>query len=171
MKYLFKHLHTINKHKYLVTKLCFSCGLYKQGLLHDLSKYSFVELKTGATYFQGNRSPIDREKELKGYSMGWLHHKGKNKHHWEYWLDNAPQGIKPLPMPKKYVIEMFCDRVAASTTYLKENYTDASAYDYYMNGRDHILIHPETDEQIITLLTYLKDNGLDKTIQYIKHEF
>ncbi len=171
MKYLFKHLHTINKHKLFVTKLCFKCGLYKQGLLHDLSKYSYVELKTGATYFQGNRSPIDYEKEVKGYSMGWLHHKGRNKHHWEYWLDNAYHGIQPIAMPKQYVIEMFCDRIAASMIYQKENYTDASAYEYYMQGRDHILIHPDTDKQIVELLTHVKEYGLDKTIHYIKYEF
>ena len=81
------HLHTINKHKLKVTWLCFRCHLYKQGLLHDLSKYSYIELKTGFHYYQGFRSPIDAEKEEKGYSLGWLHHKGRNKHHWEYWLD------------------------------------------------------------------------------------
>lgn len=69
------HLHTINKHKVKVTYLCFRCHLYKQGFLHDLSKYSYIELKTGFHYYQGFRSPIDAEKEEKGYSLGWLHHK------------------------------------------------------------------------------------------------
>ncbi len=170
MAQFIKHLNTINKHKFIVTKLCFRCGLYKQGLLHDLSKYSVIEMKTGVTYFQGNRSPIDKEKEVKGYSLGWLHHKGRNKHHWEYWLDNARDGIKPLAMPKNYVIEMCCDRVAASIIYQKEQYTDDSALIYYLNGRDHVVIHPDTDELIVRILTYLKENGLDKTIQYIKHD-
>lgn len=83
------HLSTINHHKILVTKLCFRCHLYKQGILHDLSKYSPVEFWAGVTYYQGFRSPINREKEVKGYSLGWLHHKGRNRHHWEYWLDNG----------------------------------------------------------------------------------
>lgn len=69
------HLTTITRHKLLVGKLCFDCGLYKQGLLHDLSKYSWVEFSSGVKYFQGNRSPIDKEKEVIGYSKGWLHHK------------------------------------------------------------------------------------------------
>ena len=82
MKWL-QHLKTITQHKIKVTWLCFRCHLFKQGLLHDLSKYSYIELKTGFKYYQGYRSPIDAEKEEKGYSLGWLHHKGRNKHHWE----------------------------------------------------------------------------------------
>ena len=34
------HFETITRHKLLVMKYCFECGLYKQGLAHDLSKYS-----------------------------------------------------------------------------------------------------------------------------------
>lgn len=169
MKWL-QHLKTITQHKIKVTWLCFRCHLFKQGLLHDLSKYSYIELKTGFKYYQGYRSPIDAEKEEKGYSLGWLHHKGRNKHHWEYWLDFDKDGIYPCQMPVNYVIEMFCDRVAASMIYQKEKYTDSSALDYYIQGRDKILIHPNTDALIFSLLTYLSKNGLDKTIEYIKKE-
>ena len=169
MKWL-QHLKTITQHKIKVTWLCFRCHLFKQGLLHDLSKYSYIELKTGFKYYQGYRSPIDAEKEEKGYSLGWLHHKGRNTHHWEYWLDFGKDGIYPCQMPVNYVIEMFCDRVAASMIYQKEKYTDSSALDYYIQGRDKILIHPNTDALIFSLLTYLSKNGLDKTIEYIKKE-
>ncbi|MDY4796529.1 MAG: DUF5662 family protein [Floccifex porci] len=169
MKWL-QHLKTITQHKIKVSWLCFRCHLFKQGLLHDLSKYSYIELKTGFKYYQGYRSPIDAEKEEKGYSLGWLHHKGRNKHHWEYWLDFGKDGIYPCQMPVNYVIEMFCDRVAASMIYQKEKYTDSSALDYYIQGRDKILIHPNTDALIFSLLTYLSKNGLDKTIEYIKKE-
>lgn len=162
------HFSTINRHKIRVTKLCFRCGLYKQGLLHDLSKYSYVEFSAGVKYFQGNRSPIDKEKEVLGYSLGWLHHKGRNKHHWEYWLDNGKEGIIPLKMPVNYVVEMFCDRVVASKIYQKEKYTNRSALEYYLNGLDHILIHPETDTLIRHLLTYLADHGLDDCVHHIK---
>ena len=164
------HLKTINKHKYMVTKLCFLCHLYKQGILHDLSKYSICELKTGFKYYQGYRSPIDAQKEDIGYSLSWLHHKGRNKHHWEYWLDNGPNGIQPVKMPTNYVIEMFCDRVAASMIYQKDKYKDDSALIYYENGRNRIMIHPETDKLIHHLLQYLANNGLDKTVDYIVKE-
>lgn len=115
------HLSTINKHKIKVGELCFRCGLYKQGLLHDMSKYSPIELRTGFKYYQGFRSPIDAQKEEEGYSMSWLHHKGRNPHHWEYWLDNSKNGVAPVKMPERYVYEMFCDRVAASMIYQKKS--------------------------------------------------
>ncbi|MGN1277656.1 MAG: DUF5662 family protein [Floccifex sp.] len=165
-----QHLKTITQHKMKVTWLCFRCHLFKQGVLHDLSKYSYIELKTGFKYYQGYRSPIDAEKEEKGYSLGWLHHKGRNKHHWEYWLDFGKDGIYPCEMPVNYVIEMFCDRVAASMIYQKDKYTDSSALDYYNQGRNKILIHPNTDALIHSLLVYLSENGLDQTIEYIKKE-
>ncbi len=167
MNKVISHLKTINQHKKLVTKLCFRCHLYKQGILHDLSKYSYVELKTGFHYYQGFRSPIDAEKEEKGYSLGWLHHKGRNKHHWEYWLDFNKDGLYACKMPTNYVIEMFCDRVAASMIYQGDNYTDRSALDYYINGKNYVKIHPETDALIYHLLEYLSIHGLDDTIDYI----
>lgn len=168
MNRFYGHFKTITHHKLKVTALCFRCGLYAQGIKHDLSKYSPVEFCSGVRYFQGNRSPIDKEKEIKGYSMGWLHHKGRNKHHWEYWLDNGKHGVHPLEMPIRYVVEMFCDRVAASQIYQKEHYTDDSALQYYINGRDHIMIHPNTDQLILHLLTYLSEHGLDATIDHIR---
>lgn len=170
LKKISGHLKTINKHKLKVMELCFRCGLYKQGLLHDVSKYSPIELKTGFRYFQGYRSPIDAQKEKEGYSMSWLHHKGRNPHHWEYWLDNSKDGVKPVQMPFRYVVEMFCDRVAASMIYQKEKYTDSSALLYYLQGRQRILIHPKTDQEILYLLCYLSENGLDKTCRYIKNQ-
>ena len=164
----FGHLQTINQHKIKVTSLCFRCGLYKQGLLHDLSKYSPIELKTGFRYYQGYRSPIDAQKETEGYSLSWLHHKGRNPHHWEYWLDNSKDGIKPVPMKFQYVVEMFCDRVAASQIYLKEKYRDDSPLKYYRDNQSYVVIHPQTERQILYLLGYLKQFGLDKTILQIQ---
>ena len=161
------HFKTITSHKFLVMKYCFKVGLYKQGFLHDLSKYSPTEFMVGAKYYQGTRSPNNAEREATGVSTSWLHHKGRNKHHWEYWLDFGVDGIYACKMPTNYVIEMFCDRVAASMIYQKEKYTDSSALEYYENGRGKILIHPETDALIHHLLKYLSEHGLDQTIHYI----
>lgn len=162
------HLSTINQHKMRVMDLCFRCGLYGQGLRHDLSKYSPTELKTGFRYYQGFRSPIDAQKEAEGFSYSWLHHKGRNPHHWEFWIDNGPKGVRAQPMPFNYVVEMFCDRVAASQIYLKDKYTDASPYRYYMDHHKTMLIAPKTEREILYLLGYLKMHGLDKTIQEIR---
>ena len=140
MKWL-EHLKTITAHKIMVMRHCFAVGLYKQGLLHDLSKYSWTEFSMGAKYYQGNRSPNDAEREDKGYTSSWLHHKGRNKHHLEYWVDynvdrsDTEHLLVGCKMPKEYVIEMFCDRVAACKIYNKENYYEKQPIDYYMNCR------------------------------------
>lgn len=168
MNKLLGHLTTINRHKWNVTKLCFRCGLYKQGLLHDLSKYSWVEFSAGVKYFQGNRSPIDREKEVIGYSKGWLHHKGRNKHHWEYWLDNGKNGVKAVRMPETYVYEMWCDRVTASKIYMKDKYENSSPWFYYYDRKDNVMMHPDTRKLLEKLLWHTKENGSDETVKLIK---
>ena len=130
MTKIWKHFKTITHHKILVAKGCFRIGLYKQGILHDLSKYTPEEFLVGAKYYQGTRSPNNAEREAIGYSTAWLHHKGRNKHHYEYWIDysahSIPGSMAPVPMPKRYIAEMVMDRIAASKVYEGKNYTDAS---------------------------------------------
>ena len=170
MNKLWGHFSTITRHKILVGKLCFKCGLYKQGLLHDMSKYSWVEFSAGVKYFQGNRSPIEKEKETIGYSKGWLHHKGLNKHHWEYWIDCSEWGIFGTKMPVNYIAEMFCDRTAASMIYKKDKYTDASALEYFMLNQHNYCMHEESKELLRKLLEMCANEGLDNTIYYIRKE-
>ena len=145
MKWL-SHLRTVQHHRFLVLRHCWRVGLYWQGLTHDLSKFSPVEFSAGAKYYQGNRSPNEIERREKGYSAAWLHHKGRNKHHLEYWIDYAADGsgMCGMKMPIQYVIEMFCDRVAASKTYRGAAYRDSDPYDYYAHSVDHYIIHPDT---------------------------
>ena len=169
-----QHLKTINHHKWLVMKGCFKVGLYKQGLLHDLSKYTPTEFLVGCWYYQGNRSPNNAEREATGYSQAWLHHKGRNKHHYEYWIDysvNPEEGIVGLKMPVKYVVEMFVDRIAASKTYQGENYMDSQPLEYYEKGSARLgkMIHPETARLLHSLLRMLADEGEEKTFYYIRH--
>lgn len=168
---LWNHFKTINKHKYYVMKLCFRCGLYKQGLLHDLSKYSFTELKTGAKYYSGKRSPNAIERETLGYSKAWLHHKGRNKHHWEYWVDFAGSGVVPAKMPIKYVVEMFCDRVAATMVYAGMDYDRRAPLDYYRRTHFYYVIEDNTDAALRDMLEYLASNGLEQTIPYIRKTY
>lgn len=168
-----RHLHTVNHHRMLVCRHCFRIGLYRQGLMHDLSKYHPVEFITGARYFQGFRSPNTAERLDKGYSSAWLHHKGRNKHHLEYWIDYSLDEDSPLAgmkMPVNYVAEMFCDRVAACKTYQKEQYTDASPLEYYQKSRNHYILHPETRALLEKMLTMLAEKGEEETFAYIRHE-
>lgn len=166
-----QHFKTITYHKYLVCKGCFKIGLYKQGLLHDMSKYSFTEFRVGAKYFQGDRSPNNAEREDIGYSSAWLHHKGRNKHHYEYWIDYsymAEKGIVPVPMPDKYIAEMMMDRIAASKVYKKDEYTDSSPLEYFLAGRDPAPMHEYTRDKLQEMLTMLANEGEEKTFAYIK---
>ncbi len=167
------HLHTINHHRYLVMKGCFAVGLYRQGLLHDLSKYSLVEFVPGCKYYQGDRSPNNAEREAIGVSTAWLHHKGRNKHHFEYWIDyNAKPGtgIVGQKMPTRYVVEMFIDRVAASKTYLGDAYTDQQPLAYYEKGTGRMgnMIHPDTARLLHGMLAMLAEKGEEETFRYIR---
>ena len=165
------HFSTITAHKLRVMKYCFRAGLYRQGLLHDMSKYSPVEFLAGVKYYQGDRSPNEAERLDKGYSAAWLHHKGRNKHHLEYWIDYAPEldfKMGGMEMPARYVAEMFCDRVAACQIYQKEKYTDASPWEYYVKGKDRNIIHPNTQALLEKLLLMLRDEGEDAALRYIR---
>ena len=168
-----KHFKTVTHHKWLVLKGCFRLGLYWQGLTHDLSKYSPTEFLVGAKYYFGTHSPNDGERQDKGYSSAWLHHKGRNRHHLEYCIDYTPQAghrMAGLEMPVRYVAEMFCDRVAASKTYRGSAYRDSDPYDYYMRSVGHYMIHPNTAALLLDMLTVLKDQGEDAAFRHIKED-
>lgn len=172
MSKAWNHFKTITYHKLLVMEGCFKVGLYWQGIIHDLSKYSPSEFIVGVRYWQGNRSPNNAEREKIGYSSAWLHHKGRNKHHYEYWMDYSTHDvegtIKPAPMPTRYVIEMFMDRIAACKVYHKDAYTDKDALLYYQSSKTPPPLHPKTKSQLEFLLQMLADYGEEKTFRYIR---
>lgn len=168
-----EHFKTITKHRRLVRKYCFRIGLYRQGLLHDLSKYAPIEFWRGAKYYQGYRSPNDAERKETGLSIAWLHHKGRNRHHFEYWIDYClqPDGsvcMGGCKMPLRYIAEMFCDRIAACQVYLGERYTPSAPYDYYIRSKGHILIHPETGDILEDMLRALRDRGEEEAFAYVR---
>ena len=165
------HFVTITNHKLLVMQGCFKVGLYKQGLLHDLSKYSWVEFSAGIKYYRGDISPNGIQKINEGLSYAWLHHKGRNKHHFEYWIDygmKLSDGLMGMEMPLKYVIEMFIDRMSASKNYLKGKYTNKSPLEYYEARKEDYVIHPKTRAILELLLNKLAVEGEDTTCRYIK---
>ena len=161
------HFRTITEHKWVVMQGCFQVGLYKQGILHDLSKYTPEEFRTGVLYFQGNRSP----NAAAGYSRAWLHHKGRNKHHYEYWIDLAvdkSEGLQGMKIPVNYVVEMFMDRVAASKIYAKGDYTDSHPLNYYKKSWKYMTIHPDSRKLLERLLLMLSRCGEERTFAYIR---
>lgn len=163
------HLKTVNHHRRLVRKYCFRLGLYWQGITHDLSKYSPVEFLAGAKYFQGNRSPNDQQRKLFGYSSSWMHHKGRNKHHFEFWTDYGQGGIVGIEMPGKYVAEMFCDRLAASKVYRGDDFTPGDPYQFFLRGKDRrLLLHPSTEALLEEILITLRDHGEDAAFDFVR---
>ncbi len=162
MEKLFKHLKTVNTHKKYVRKLCFKMGLYRQGICHDLSKYSPTELSI-AKYYSGTKSPHQNCRDELGYSPSWIHHYHNNKHHYQYWQDQDEQDNNiPLKIPYNYVIEMFCDRVAACKAYNKEKYTLEDALKYYeAKTKGHNVLHKETEFLLEILLNKLANAGTE----------
>lgn len=172
MNRFFGHLHTITKHRHLVMAHCFRAGIPWRGLMHDLSKYSPAEFIPGVKFYTGTKSPTDGERRTYGYSKAWMHHKGRNRHHYEYWTDYSIVLKKsvPMKMPLVYVIEMFCDRVAACKVYLKDKYTDSSALEYYNRRLGQEEMHEETSALLGTLVKMLAEKGEKETFRYIRKE-
>lgn len=138
----FKHFALIVRHKHRVLINCTRCGLFFRGLVHDLSKFSPEEFFESAKYFQGNRSPIGVCRRATGVSRAWLHHKGRNKHHIEYWLDpDAPE--TPI-MPYKYAVECVCDKLAATVTYRGKDYAPTAPLEHWERYGNKVAGNPKT---------------------------
>ena len=165
-----RHFATITKHRHKVIAHCAKAGILWQGLRHDLSKYSLREFVPGARYYTGTRSPNVGERLDKGYSEAWLHHKGRNRHHFEYWTDYNPRTrlIEPVKMPLRYVAEMFCDRVAASKIYRGAEYRDTDPLAYFMNSKGIRVIHSETSDFLEMLLRMLAEKGEEETFKFLR---
>lgn len=170
MAHPIKHFITITKHRHKVIAHCAKAGMLKRGLLHDLSKYSPTEFFAGAKFYAGAHSPNDTQRKTYGYSEAWMHHKGRNKHHFEYWTDYNPgtHVSAPVKMPLEFVVEMFCDRIAASKIYQGEAYTDQKPLEYFKWRKDYMEIHPETLELLEKLTVMLAEKGEDETFRYIR---
>lgn len=166
-----KHFNLVTRHRWVVFKLCCKAGIPWRGLVHDLSKFSPTEFWESVKYYNGSMSPILFAKRKQGYSKAWLHHKGRNKHHWEYWIDFSREGVVPAKMPTRYVVEMFCDRVAATMVYRGENFDVSAPLDYYNKTHGYYVIHQETDAMIKDMLVHLSKSNLEETIDYIKETY
>ncbi len=164
------HFKTITKHRHEVIKNSARAGILWQGLRHDLSKYMPSEFMSGARFYLGSKSPNEMEREVYGYSKAWLHHKGRNKHHFEYWTDYDAytKELKAVQMPRKYVVEMFCDRVAAGKIYKGKDYDDSQPLQYFLGLKATRMIHPTTSDEMEMLLRMLAEKGEEETFRFIR---
>lgn len=167
-----RHLRVVLRHKWAVAVHCFRVGLYWQGLVHDLSKFSWTEFAPGARFFQGHRSPVDAERECYGVARAWLHHKGRNRHHLEYWTDYDPKTGQygGQPMPLRFIAESICDRVGASKTYQGAAYVQSHPLDFYLKGRADYPVHPETDRLFHAYLTCLAELGEEACFRLLRSD-
>ena len=165
------HFNTITKHRHKVISHCFRAGIPWRGLMHDLSKYTPTEFWEGANHWTGIRSSNEKAREENGYSLAWLHHQGRNRHHFEYWFDYSPAARRrvPIKMPLVFVLEMFCDRVAASKIYQGKRYTDRHPLDYFLRSKATRVIHPETSDLLESWLVMLAEKGEKETFSYLRN--
>ena len=170
MRKFFGHLKTVSRHHRKVIQHCAKAGILWRGLMHDLSKYSYTEFSQGVRFYVGTKSPNEGERTEKGYSEAWMHHKGRNRHHFEYWTDYSPETkkVSPVEMPLVFVKETFCDRVAASKVYQGKNYTDSHPLEYFEGGKGRRMIHEKTSDLLESWLVMLKEKGEKETFTYIK---
>lgn len=163
LKNIVGHFMVITRHKWVVFKLCCKVGQPWRGLVHDLSKYSPTEFWEGVKYFNGKHSPITDAKKDKGYSQAWLHHKGRNKHHTDYWVDlSAPDKTPIIPYP--YVAEMLCDKLAAGIVYKGKDWTKEYELEYWLHERDKTLVNDQIEALITEFLTQVSKDGIDKSL-------
>lgn len=175
-KNMWGHLSTITKHRNMVIRHCRKAGIFWQGLGHDLSKYGPAEFLQGVKYYQGTRSPTEQERAELGYSAAWMHHKGRNRHHFEYWTDycKATGKYEPVKMPKRFVVEMFCDRVAAGKIYNGKKFKPEDPLLYFLRGKESATgepirsIHPETSAFLEKLLRMYAEKGEEETFAYLR---
>ena len=163
----FGHLKTVCVHRFWVCYFCFKAGLYWQGLTHDLSKFNPIEFFEGVKYFVGNDSPINVCKKYNGVSIAWFHHRGRNLHHYENWIDGFDFGGHAVPMPYKYALEMVCDYLAAGKAYMKKNFTYDAEYRWWLNKiGSGILLHEHTKSFVGYLLNDIRKSDSLEILKY-----
>lgn len=160
----FRHIGTVLRHKWKVFQLCVRAGIPWRGFVHDLSKFSWTELKESVRYYNGKRSPLAIAKEEKGYSEAWLHHKGHNKHHYQYWYDYEASNLTPM-MPYCYVVEMICDSFAAGLVYQGKNWTKEYQLSYWNRVKERAKIPAELRGMLDEVYEAVAKEGLKPVVR------
>ena len=160
LKNTIKHFGLITRHKWYVFQYCCKAGLFWRGIKHDLSKYSPIEFWESVKYYSGNRSPIDNCKAENGVSKAWMHHKGRNSHHYEYWQDNFDNGGVPVQMPLDDAVELVCDYLAAGRAYNRGKLSLEGEWNWWLNKTSGpIAMHPQTKAFVYIMLYHMKNEN------------
>ncbi len=166
-----RHLALVIRHKHLVFIHCVKCGIPLRGLLHDLSKFTPTEFFESIKFFHGARSPLAVCREEKGVSLAWLHHKGRNRHHLEYWVD---EDCKTPPLvPYKFAVECICDKLAATKIYRGKSYTPDMALSHFRRYGNKVHTNEKTLTFIDKVFSDLCELGEDAVLnkKYMKKTY
>lgn len=171
MNKIFSHLRTVLTHRHLVFRYCCRVGIPLQGLVHDLSKFTPTEFIPSVRYYQGTSSPIGAERRAKGYSAAWLHHKSRNLHHWEYWVEFRDDGTEYyVKMPINYLKEMICDWLSAGKTYNGKKWHQELPLEYFLAHEAYYKLNPETKEFALRFLNLIKEKGEDEALAWLAQQ-
>jgi len=168
---MFGHLGTVLKHKYWVFHYARKLGIGWRGFVHDMSKFSPTEFWESVRYWNGKSSPIPVCKVDKGYSLAWQHHKGRNTHHYEYWIDRLDEGGVPIKVPFEDMLELIADWLGAGRAYLGKNFTLKGEFLWFVNkvNVENPKIHLTTQKFIGDFLSKFAEDP--RNLTYFKKIF
>jgi hypothetical protein len=156
----FKHLWVVIKHKSNVLYYASKLGIFWTGLVHDLTKFSPTEFNRSVKYFHGKKSPTIVERASHdNFSYICVAHTGRNKHHWQYWVDYTRWEIVVNKIPFRHALEYVADVLSASKVYNPKDFNFMVAHDYFKEHSKTYLMHPATKEFILWCIKEAHDNG------------
>ena len=123
-------------------------------LKHDLSKFSFSEFWSYASFYYGDK---DQHK----YEKAWLHHLRANDHHWEHYIVNYTIGMNvdlcsqnALEMKNEAILEMATDWLSAERAY-KGRWPIPGQWVWAQNSVNKIGMNPISKKKFFALLAFL----------------
>ena len=157
---IFNYFKSICRHRHYVSHYCFMCHEYKRGIFHDISRFSPTEFTEMAAYYDGKHYTVDMARKHNGYSVAWLHHKGRNDHHYQYWIDNFGEGGRAIRMPYHQTVEMLCDYLGEGRLHDGKMFTYARELKFWEDKTDpdnDMLIHEDTQKFMDIVIQSLAD--------------
>lgn len=143
------YLRYVLRHKWFVFVVSVRIGApLWLALIHDASKFRPSEwLPYARTFYAPDGS--NQYKETPAFAQAWNDHQKRNGHHWQRWLITWDRGTtEPLPMPRRYVLEMVADWMGAGRAITGK----WEAREWYDKNKATIQLHPETRQMVEAIL-------------------
>lgn len=167
LKKLLGHINQVLRHKFWVFICCCKFGIIWRGITHDLSKFSWAEFWPSVRYYQKGSSPIPRLHHEASEYRPWLHHRGRNDHHSEYWHRYTHGTFYALKMPFDCVLEQIADWIGSTRAYGREFDIDDEIQ--WLQSTSFYMMHEKTLELTLSILKGIRDNNLD--LKQLKNDY